>query len=79
MQDKEILFKKILPKVGWLAMNVFGNYVIQASLTICSEALLNSVKLEVFANILVFTSTYVFQFYFFCTLIQVIRQSINFV
>jgi hypothetical protein len=47
MQDKETLFKKILPKVGWLAMNVFGNYVIQASFTSCSEALLISVKFEV--------------------------------
>lgn len=28
-QDKENLFKKILPKCTWLAMNVFGNYVIQ--------------------------------------------------
>jgi hypothetical protein len=30
-QDKEALFKKILPKTVWLAMNVFGNYVIQVS------------------------------------------------
>ncbi len=64
MQDKETLFKKILPKVGWLAMNVFGNYVIQASFTYCSEALLNSVELEVFAFTFVFTSKYVLQLLF---------------
>ena len=29
MADKELIFKKILPKTVWLAMNVFGNYVIQ--------------------------------------------------
>ncbi len=79
MQDKETLFKKILPKVGWLAMNVFGNYVIQASFTFCSEALLNSVELEVFVITFVFTSKYryvlqlVFAYfsliYFFCSLI----------
>jgi len=29
LADKELIFKRLLPKTSWLAMNVFGNYVIQ--------------------------------------------------
>jgi hypothetical protein len=47
MQDKETLFKKILPKVGWLAMNVFGNYVIQASFTLLSSLKFGKITVEV--------------------------------